>query len=242
MRVRPSCFSLLLCAVGLVGCRSVPGKPLPGSEAKRPDQVLDFATLYQANCSACHGDQGRMGAAISLANPVYLAFAGTANLERIIASGVPGTMMPPFGKSAGGMLTDPQIAALAQGMVSRWGSPTMPPNPLPYASSLRGDVPQGQKTFVLFCARCHGADGQGAVAGATRTGSLVEPAYLALVSDQGLRSLIVAGQPEQGMPGSSSDLSGAGARAMTGQEVADVVAWLASHRIATPGQPYPTHP
>ena len=68
------------------------------------------------------------------------------------------------------------------------------------------------------------------MAGAIRTGSLVEPAYLSLISDQGLRSLIVAGQPDQGMPGSTSDLSGDGARPMTDQEITDVVAWLASHR------------
>jgi cytochrome c oxidase cbb3-type subunit 3/ubiquinol-cytochrome c reductase cytochrome c subunit len=70
------------------------------------------------------------------------------------------------------------------------------------------------------------------------TGSLVDPAYLALISDQGLRSLILAGQPQDGMPDWSSDMTGAGSRAMTDQEIADTVAWLASHRIATPGQPY----
>jgi cytochrome c oxidase cbb3-type subunit 3/ubiquinol-cytochrome c reductase cytochrome c subunit len=239
MRFLPS-FSLF-CILALAGCRAVPGKPLPGSEAKRPDEVMDFPTLYKESCAACHGDQGRMGAAISLANPVYLSFAGAANLERIAANGVPGTMMPPFGKAAGGMLTDRQIQILVQGMVSTWGSPRQP-DPIAYASNLRGDINQGQKAFIQFCSRCHGADAQGTVAGTAHTGSLVEPAYLSLVSDQGLRSLIVAGQPDQGMPGSTSDLSGDGARPMTGQEVTDVVAWLASHRSTTPGQPYQPHP
>jgi cytochrome c oxidase cbb3-type subunit 3/ubiquinol-cytochrome c reductase cytochrome c subunit len=72
-------------------------------------------------------------------------------------------------------------------------------------------------------------------------GSLVDPAYLALISDQGLRSLIIAGQPEDGMPDWRSDRTGAGSRAMTDKEVTDIVAWLASHRVATPGQPY-VHP
>jgi cytochrome c oxidase cbb3-type subunit 3/ubiquinol-cytochrome c reductase cytochrome c subunit len=240
MRLLPSLCLLLLCAIGLVGCWTAPGKPLPGSEAKRPDQVLDFPTLYSENCAACHGEQGRMGAAISLANPAYLSFAGAANLERITANGVPGTMMPPFSKSAGGMLTDRQIEIVAQGMVSSWGGPNVPSelNPPPYASNLHGDVNQGQKTFIAFCSRCHGPDAQGREAGIMHTGSLVEPAYLSLVSDQGLRSFIVAGQPDQGMPGSTGD----GARAMTDQEVTDVVAWLASHRTATPGQVYQPHP
>jgi cytochrome c oxidase cbb3-type subunit 3/ubiquinol-cytochrome c reductase cytochrome c subunit len=29
-------------------------------------------------------------------------------------------------------------------------------------------------------------------------------------------------------------------RIMTDQEITDIVAWLATHRIATPGQPYQT--
>jgi len=243
MRSLPSLFLPLICAIGLVGCWAAPGKPLSGSEAKRPDQVLDFPTLYKENCSACHGDQGRIGAAISLANPAYLEFAGAANLERITANGVPGTMMPPFSKNAGGALTHRQIEILVQGMVSSWGRPSVPSglNPLAYASNLHGDVTEGRKTFIAFCSRCHGEDAQGTVAGRMRTGSLVEPAYLSLISDQGLRSLIVAGQPDQGMPGSTSDLSGDGARPMTDQEITDVVAWLASHRTPTPGQPYQPH-
>ena len=244
MRSLPLFFLLPLCAFALAGCRAAPGKPLPGSEAKRPDEVLDFPTLYKENCSACHGDQGRVGAAISLANSAYLALAGAANLERITAIGVRGTMMPPFSKTAGGMLTERQIEILVQGMLSSWGKPSAPSelNPLAYASNLRGDITQGRKTFVAFCSRCHGPDAQGTVSGTMRTGSLIEPSYLSLISDQGLRSLIVAGQPDQGMPGSTSDLSGDGTRAMTDQEVTNVVAWLASHRTATPGQPYQPHP
>jgi hypothetical protein len=29
---------------------------------------------------------------------------------------------------------------------------------------------------------------------------------------------------------------------MTDQEVTDILAWLASKRVANPGQPYPNHP
>jgi mono/diheme cytochrome c family protein len=246
MNSRSLTLWLLACAATLAsaGCNSAPGKPGPNPEVARPDQRLDFSTLYAQNCSSCHGV-----AAISLANPVYLAVAGVANIQRITAQGVPGTAMPPFARSAGGMLTDQQIALLAQQMVSLWGNPAALAGitPPPYASSTPGDPVQGQKAFTLLCARCHGADATGAPAGnGVTTGSLVDPAYLALISDQGLRSLIVSGQPGQGMPDWRNHLTGPAARPaahpLFEQEITDIVAWLTSHRIATPGLPYQPRP
>ena len=106
----------MLAAAG-IGCGRIPGKPGPGPEVVRPDEVLDFPALYKQNCAACHGENGRSGAAISLANPVYIALAGENRLQGVIASGVPGKLMPAFARSAGGMLTDGQVSALAQGIV-----------------------------------------------------------------------------------------------------------------------------
>ena len=235
-----------LLAAGLclanIGCMNAPGKPKLDAEAARPEQVLDFPTLYKQNCAACHGVDGKSGVAIALANPVYLATAGIDNVERVTAEGVHGTMMPPFGKRAGGMLTDAQIASLARGIFNAWGrrDASAGVTPLPYASQGQGDPVRGQAAFVTFCASCHGVDGAGLVVQKSRrSDSIVDPAYLALVSDQGLRSTIIAGYPQQGMPDWRSDLKGANARAMTDQEITDIVAWMASHRIATPGQPYP---
>jgi mono/diheme cytochrome c family protein len=238
---------LLACAATLpvAGCRNVPGKPGLEPEVARPEQLADFATLYSQNCASCHGVNGRNAAAISLANPIYLALAGVANTQRVTANGVPGTTMPPFSKAAGGMLTDQQIEILAEGMARNWGNPdALAGRVAPaYASHALGDPVQGQKTFAAFCARCHGADGNGAPTGnGIVTGSLVDPAYLALISDQGLRSIIIAGQPGQGMPDWRSHMDDPGARPMTDQEITDVVAWLASDRIATPGQLYRQQP
>src|SRR5271154_2493253 len=112
-------------ALLLGGCSRIPGRPGPGPEVVRPDEVLAFPTLYKQNCAACHGENGRNGAAISLANPVYLAVAGEETLQQVIAKGVPGKLMPPFGKAAGGMLTDAQVKALAHGVVQQWGTPDL---------------------------------------------------------------------------------------------------------------------
>jgi mono/diheme cytochrome c family protein len=237
-------LTLAAAVLALVGCSRIPGRPGPGPEVARPDEVLDFPTLYKANCAACHGEGGRNGVAIGLANPVYLAVAGEDNLHEITAKGVPGKLMPPFARSAGGMLTDQQISVLAHGMMQQWSKPDLfaGQNIPPYRATLPGDAARGQQAFGTFCARCHGVAGEGAAAdaksGTGNVGSIVDASYLALISDQGLRSITIAGQPEEGMPDWRTDA----AQPPTDQQITDIVAWLASKRTINPGQPYPTKP
>ena len=243
-RIRPDVCALTLAAVCLffVGCGNVPGRPGPGPEVVRPEEIVDFPTLYKQNCAACHGVDGRNGAAISLSNPEYIALAGETQIQSVIAKGVPGKLMPAFAKSSGGMLTDQQVTALAQGIVEQWAKPgalagEVPP---PYLAALTGNAEHGAQAYGVYCARCHGATGEGHPADAKSgsLGSIVDPSYLALISDQNLRSILIAGRPDQGQPDWRSDA----AQPMTDQQITDIVAWLASKRVATPGQPYPTHP
>lgn len=236
-RVRAAAFALLATlAVCSSGCTRAPGRP--GLPPPRPEQVLDFPALYAQNCASCHGVNGQNGAAISLNNPVYLAIAGAANIQRITADGVPNTAMPPFAKSANGMLTDQQIAALTNGMMAAWDKPDAlaGQSPPPYASASTGNAAQGQQAFAAYCAQCHGADGSGGHApGNVTTGSLVDSSYLALISDQGLRSFILAGVTEQG-PHDWRSYSPT--HPLNDADAANLVAWLTSHRVAAPGQPY----
>jgi len=231
------------------GCDHFSGKPGPEPEVPRPENVLNFATLYHENCAACHGEHGVRGASLSLANPAYLAYAGEANIRTAIANGVHGTLMPAFAQSAGGMLTDQQVDALAHGMVTEWGKPdalggaTVPA----YHPVAAGNAADGQKVFTSSCAMCHGDQGQGKrTAEGHGMGSIVDPSYLALVSDQYLRSVVVGGMP--GMPDfAHHGAPGTTPHVMTDTEVSSVVAWLGSHRTETAQaqqttQPQETHP
>ena len=202
----------------------------PEEPEPRPEAVVDFATLYGANCSGCHGAEGKNSVAQPLNDPLYLAIAGDADLRRVIGRGVPGTPMLPFEKAAGGMLTTAQVDALVAGLRREWGGRVDPPNPavpLPsYAAPAEpvADPGRGREAYQTYCARCHGNDGRGGSAS-----SIVDPAFLALTSDQGLRTTVVAGHARDGMQGWRSYNPG---HPMQAQEISDVVAWLASHRGA----------
>jgi mono/diheme cytochrome c family protein len=228
MRSRQLIISLLSCvSLAGLGCDHPRGKPGPEPEVPRPDQVLDFATLYKQNCVACHGDGHEPGAALFLANPVYLAVAGEGNLKTVINNGVPGKLMPAFGQSAGGMLTDQQVDILAKGLISYWGKPGVLDNlnPPTYKAMLHPDPVVGQKVFTTYCAECHGDTG----GGGDVNGAIVDPSFLALISDQNLRSIVISGMNPD-MPNFSAH---EGDPPLTDQNVTDVVAWLASHRASS---------
>jgi mono/diheme cytochrome c family protein len=229
-RWTPVAASLVL----LAACGSAPGRPAKGSEALAPNEVVEFRALYGANCAGCHGAQGRGGAAIGLANPVYLAIADDASIRKVTAEGVRGTAMPAFAQSAGGMLTDAQIDVITSGVRS-WGRAGVlgGANPPPRVATSAGDARRGAEAFGTYCASCHGAHGEGGPKGTAITNG----SYLALVSDQGLRTTIIAGRADLGAPDWRGYLPG---RPMSDQEVTDVVAWLASQRVESPGQPYAT--
>ena len=222
-------------ALGLCGCTNSPGRPGPGEMPVVPSEISDFNTLYKQNCAGCHGPAGRGGAAIALANPVYLAIADDATLRHATASGVHGTSMPAFAQSAGGMLTDKQIDVIVSGIRERWSMPNIfgGADPPPYSSSVPGDISRGSEVYSAYCSSCHGDGGRGG----PKASSIVEGSFLALVSDQELRTIVMTGRPELGAPDWRSDVPG---RPMTAQDVSDVVAWLASQRPKFPGQPFPT--
>jgi cytochrome c oxidase cbb3-type subunit III len=216
-----------LLAALLFACGTPPGKPNKNSETLAPDQIMDFATLYSENCAGCHGPDGRGGAAIALGDPVYLAIADDDVIRKVTTSGVHGTSMPAFAQTAGGMLTDKQIEVIVNGIRSRWSKPGIlqGSNPPSYENLLKspGNPTQGANVFKTYCESCHGAGGRGGPKGS----AITKAAFLELVSNQGLRTVIITGRPELGAPDWRGNVPG---KPMSNEEITDVVAWLASQR------------
>jgi len=227
MKIRLIAAALALAMSAIVGCQ-LPGKPPPGPEVPNPDTVLDSKLLYSQNCAGCHGADGKHGAAVSIGDPVYLAIASDDTMKSVVSKGRPGTAMSAFAQKEGGMLTDAQVAAIVHGIRERWGnsSAVAGVTPPPYTATAAGDAQRGEAAYGKFCASCHG-DGK---AGGPKAGSVMDPAYLSLITNQGLRTIVIIGRPDFDAPDWRNNVPG---QPMSDQDITDVVAFLASHRPAT---------
>jgi cytochrome c oxidase cbb3-type subunit 3 len=238
MNLRLTLAAVLLPAVlALTACSHLSGKPAPGPEVPRPDSVLDPVVLYSQNCAGCHGAEGKEGPAMALSDPVYLSIVDDDTLRSTISKGRPGTAMSAFAQKEGGMLTDEQISAIIHGIRERWSKPNLLRNdavPV-YAARTSGNPQQGQAVYAKYCASCHSEGGKGG----PKAGSVTNGAYLSLISDQGLRTIVIAGRPDFGAPDWRENVPG---HPMGEQEITDVVAWLASQRPKPSAQAFASNP
>lgn len=207
------------------GCDWMPGRPVRQDIPPEQARAVEFQTLFRTNCLACHSDGTTYSAARPMNDPVYLAFIGSDNMQRIIEEGVADTSMPAFAKAHGGDLSDDQISVLVEGIM-KWSNPDKVPEATmpPYSAEL-GDVAAGEQAYGVYCAHCHGADGRGGEHG----DDILNPAFLGLVSDQDLRTTVVVGREDLGMPNWTDYVED---RVMSDQEISDLVAWMASHRTS----------
>ena len=211
----------------LMGCNArLPGKPTEAERWRAPADVSDFTELYTQNCAGCHGSDGKLGAARSLNDSLYLSFIPDDALKQVISQGRNGTNMPAFSQQAGGTLTDRQIELLVSGMRAAWArQDDFKGVQLPSYSASGSGSTSDANAYQTYCASCHGSDGAGGSAG-----SIVDPNFLNLVSDQGLRTTVVVGRADMGKPDWRGNVSG---HPMSAQEISDVVSWLVAHRKMT---------
>jgi mono/diheme cytochrome c family protein len=225
---------IALLAALAAGC-DPPGKPDPSDRPVPADRVTEFGALYSTRCAGCHGADGKFGPAPPLNDPMFLALVTDAELRQVIREGrsvgpSQKTPMPAFARDRGGPLTKDQVEALVKGIRKRWGgSPGGAAAGIPpyRDEKTSGNAKAGEKVFARYCSCCHGKDGRGS----DGAGPLHDRAFLALISDQALRRIVITGRPDLGMP----DYRTPGNRPppfqpMTAQDVADVVALLAEWR------------
>jgi cytochrome c oxidase cbb3-type subunit 3/ubiquinol-cytochrome c reductase cytochrome c subunit len=169
------------------------------------------------------------GPAPPIASPVYQALVDDATLRRIVTQGRPGSMMPAFAKSFGGDLTDAQVDAIVRGMRTDWkkADALAGESAPPYADDGKGSAKAGEQVYAGNCANCHGPAG-GKVGEA---GSILNPDFLSLMTPQGLRTAVIVGRPDLGMPDWRDQMDDP----MTAQQVSDVVAFLLAQKPSTTG-------
>lgn len=223
--------------MGLAACEERVPLTRPREVPPAADSPAGFARLWSTHCAGCHGADGTLGPARPMNDPLYLASVDDATLRRIIAQGSPpGTLMPAFSPSAGGPLSDTEIDAIISGMRRAWGRTDVTPSPIPYAAAplfgaaagganrtgavpARGDPERGKAVFDRSCVSCHAG------------GEVIDPFFLQLVSDQALRSAIIFGRPDLGMPGAAGPFPDPPAgETLSAQDVDDLLAWLAQRR------------
>jgi cytochrome c oxidase cbb3-type subunit 3 len=205
---------------------------------------MAFAPLFDQSCTGCHGAEGHFGPAPPLNDALFLAIISQGELTSVVRDGRSGTLMPAFDRERGGSLTTEQVEQVTTGIRSRWQGPVPTSAPLPEyslaaarkAGTWPGQPAAGRTTFATVCARCHGPEGRGGIV----AGALHNTSFLALVSDQVLRRIVITGRPDLGMP----NFQELGERSALGQplssrEISNIVSYVITWRTAT-GLPPPT--
>lgn len=246
------------------------GQPNPANRWVSPDDITDFNKLYTKYCLACHSiDNKTVSPVVGMGNGTYLSILPEDVLRKAITSGVPHSLMPGFAKSAGGEMTEgparmidgkmhkSQVEILVEGILAKKPAPDPTKPPIPAYSAPLGN-PEAGKALYEQSVYAKAKDVEH---------SLLDPAFLGTVTDQYLRTLLIAGLPEltpsestQGeeklpasverevptYPGYADTIPG---RPLSTQDVSDLVAWIASHReneygerINVPGAAAPALP
>src|SRR5258708_2155009 len=82
------------------------------------------------------------------------------------------------------------------------------------------------------CAGCHGATAQQH----GKAGPILDGSFLALINEQTIRTIVIAGRPDIGQPDWRNHIQG---HPLTDDDITNVSAWLMAQKPLLPGQPYP---
>ncbi|MGO8718162.1 MAG: c-type cytochrome [Acidobacteriaceae bacterium] len=139
---------VLLAASGLVFATQLGAQKIPGGG---PSPTTHGSALFESNCAACHGSDGRGGEqAPDIATNAGIQELSTGDLAGIIGNGVAGAGMPAFHPL--GLQKIQEIVAYLRVLQGGGGVSTLP-----------GDPHAGEVLFFgkARCASCHMVKGEG---------------------------------------------------------------------------------
>lgn len=228
----------------VVGC-DLPGRPDPADRPILPGEVMSFDELYSVQCAGCHGADGAYGPAPPLNDSLFVKIIPEDVLKKVIRNGRPGTPMPPFLEEHGGALNEKQIEVVVAGIRSKWGTDDSGVDPLPAYESTQpatGELSADQlqrceQLFARACAGCHGANGEGGQGDVVTAGGAINVrSFLALISDQAIRRIIITGRSDLGMPDFAATMGrSADFKPLSSAEIDELVSLLAHWRKNGPG-------
>ena len=150
--------------LSLLGCLASCGDKTNGSIASQPGPMTaslsgsPAATIWQGQCSACHGAVGKGNAALGAPALTQLSAEYLARQLRHFIKGVRGA----HPDDAAGKRMALSVANLNEADVA--GLATLISTELPPArpaSAEKGDASRGEDYYVNLCSACHGGNAQG---------------------------------------------------------------------------------
>ncbi|MDM8531846.1 c-type cytochrome [Anaerolineales bacterium HSG25] len=192
------------------------------------DLLSRVLPVYAANCAGCHGANGE---GTNLAPPVHddtlRAQYSDEELLRLMANGVPGTLMAGWNRS----LTPTELDDMV-GLIRYWSEipagTLIATAPVPIASTDAEVIAAGESLYGVVCATCHGATGQGR----KMATALNTQAFLSNTNDQALQAIILQGIPDTRMPAWGGRLTDA--------EMTALVSYIRSWEATAPAVAAPT--
>ena len=187
------------------------------------------AQHFAINCVACHqeGGIGKVGFAPSIRNPDFLAIASDDFIRRTIMVGRASTAMVPRADLPTKVIDD--IIAYLRAIPV----PTYREVHIDEEFKCEGDITRGGELFAVYCASCHGAKGEGYIAGVPGPG-IGLPGFLNAASDDYIIQTLKRGRVGTPM---RTFMGASGLANLDQQQAGDIVVFLRSLTPAEVVQP-----
>lgn len=199
----------------------VPKDRIAAQDREYFHKEMNGEVLFRNYCANCHGngsfaewDKFFARFMPAVRGPGLHGLADHEYFKTAITQGRPGTLMPAWGKNAGG-LTEEQVEKLVSYLMAG-DQRTWTPPASPIASLAGGNAQRGSELFQQMCAGCHGAN----KLAPTLSNTVLQKS----ASDDFLARTILFGRPDTPMPAFRRE----GAQGLTDEEVRDLVAYLRS--------------